>query len=70
MDSRCFDNAPTPNPQPPTLSPTLPHPFNLYFLLTLLRHKREKFHTYVNLADVLSFDIWLLRTYHNISALV
>ena len=68
MDSHCFDSAPTPNPQP--FPPTLPHPFNLYFLLTLLRHKREKFHTYVNLADVLSFDIWLLRTYHNISALV
>ena len=25
MDSHCFDSAPTPNPQPPTLSPTPPH---------------------------------------------
>ena len=47
--------SPTPNP-----SPHLTPSFHFYFRLTVLRHKREKFHAYVNLADVLSYDIWLL----------
>ena len=55
-----FDGATTQNPKP--LSPPHPTPlFHLYFFLTVLRHKREKSHAYINLADVLSIDIWLLH---------